>query len=217
MKFIFRSFQVSLILLLVYPTSGFSQKQWSLQECVDYAVQHNLSVKQQYIATISQENSVNQSLYSFFPTLNASGSGSFNWGRSVDPFSYTFTNAEIKSINPSLSSNVTIFNGFQLQNTLKQSKLNFMAGQNDLKKIQNDISLSVVSAYLQFLYAKEQFKLTQSRVNESQKQRVGQGEWHLLAGGGLRSDGTRVRFGHDGLHGEGEEGWNSRQHARQLT
>jgi outer membrane protein len=167
----YRSFYLLLLLLLLNPISGFSQKQWSLQECVDYAVQHNLSVKQQFIATVSQENAVNQSFYSFFPTLNASGSGSFNWGRSVDPFSYQFYNTEIKSINPSLSSNVTIFNGFQLQNTLRQSKLNFMAGQNDLKKIQNDISLSVVSAYLQFLYTKEQFKLTQSRVNESQRQR----------------------------------------------
>ncbi len=171
MTFKYRSFYLLLIILLTYPISGFSQKQWSLQECVDYAVQHNLSVKQQFIATVSQENTVNQSFYSFFPTLNASGSGSFNWGRSVDPFSYTFTNAEIKSVNPSLSSSVTLFNGFQLQNTLKQSKLNFLAGQNDLKKIQNDISLSVVSAYLQFLYTKEQYKLTQARVNESQRQR----------------------------------------------
>jgi outer membrane protein len=160
-----------LVVILANPISGFSQKQWTLQECVDYAVQHNLTVKQQFIATVSQENSVNQSFYSFFPTLNASGSGNFNWGRSVDPFSYTFTNSEIKSINPSISSNLTIFNGFQLQNTLKQSKLNFMAGQNDLKKIQNDISLSVVSAYLQYLYTKEQLKLTQGRVVESQKQR----------------------------------------------
>jgi outer membrane protein len=171
MKVSYRSFYLLLLLLLLYPISGFSQKQWSLQECVDYAVQNNLSVKQQYISTQSQENTVNQSFYSFFPTLNASGNGSFNWGRSVDPFSYTFTNAEIKSINPSISSNITIFNGFQLQNTLKQSKLNFMAGQNDLRKIQNDISLSVVSAYLQFLYTKEQYKLTQSRVNESKRQR----------------------------------------------
>lgn len=171
MKVSYRSFYLLLLLLLLYPISGFSQKQWSLQECVDYAVQNNLSVKQQYISTQSQENTVNQSFYSFFPTLNASGNGSFNWGRSVDPFSYTFTNAEIKSINPSISSNITIFNGFQLQNTLKQSKLNFMAGQNDLKKIQNDISLSVVSAYLQFLYTKEQYKLTQARVNESKRQR----------------------------------------------
>jgi outer membrane protein len=171
MKFSYRSYYLLLILLLLYPISGFSQKQWSLQECVDYAVQHNLTVKQQYISTQTQENAVNQSFYSLFPTLNASGNGSFNWGRSVDPFSYTFTNAEIKSINPSLSSNITIFNGFQLQNTLKQSKLNFMAGQNDLRKIQNDISLSVVSAYLQFLYTKEQYKLTQSRVNESKRQR----------------------------------------------
>jgi outer membrane protein len=171
MKFSYRSYYLLLILLLLYPISGFSQKQWSLQECVDYAVQHNLSIKQQYISTQSQENAVNQSFYSLFPTLNASGNGSYNWGRSVDPFSYTFTTAEIKSINPSLSSNITIFNGFQLQNTLKQSKLNFMAGQNDLRKIQNDISLSVVTAYLQFLYTKEQYKLTQSRVNESKRQR----------------------------------------------
>ncbi|MFM7015347.1 MAG: TolC family protein [Bacteroidota bacterium] len=171
MKVVYRSLYLLLLLLIVCPISGFSQKQWSLQECVDYAVQHNLSVKQQYIATQTQDNAVSQSLYSFLPTLNASGSGSFNWGRSVDPFSYTFTNSEIKSINPSLSSNITLFNGFQLQNNLKQSKLNYLAGQNDLKKIQNDISLSVVSAYLQFLYAKEQLKLTQARVNESQKQR----------------------------------------------
>ena len=160
-----------MLLLFGNSINAYSQKQWSLQECVDYAVQHNLSVKQQYIATQSQQNSVNQSRYSFFPTLNASGNGSFNWGRSVDPFSYTFTNSEIKSVNPSLSSSVTLFNGFQLENTLKQSKLNYLAGQNDLKKIQNDISLSVVSAYLQFLYTKEQYKLTQARVNESMRQR----------------------------------------------
>lgn len=152
MKVSYRSFYLLLLLLLLYPISGFSQKQWSLQECVDYAVQHNLTVKQQYISTQSQENAVNQSFYSFFPTLNASGSGSFNWGRSVDPFSYTFTNAEIKSINPSLSSSVTLFNGFQLQNTLKQSKLNFMAGQSDLKKIQNDISLCGFCLLAIFIY-----------------------------------------------------------------
>jgi outer membrane protein len=171
MKFFYRTLSALMFLSLGNPFCGFSQKLWSLQECVDYAVQHNLSVKQQFISTQSQENNVGQSFYSLFPTLNASASGSYNWGRSVDPFSYTFTNSEIKSVNPSLSSSLTLFNGFQLQNTLKQSKLNYLAGQNDLKKIQNDISLSVVSAYLQLLYTKEQFKLTQARVTESQKQR----------------------------------------------
>ena len=71
MKFIYRSVNIMLVVILVNPIIGFSQKQWTLQECVDYAVQHNLTVKQQFIATISQENSVNQTFYSFFPTVNA--------------------------------------------------------------------------------------------------------------------------------------------------
>ena len=65
MKFIYRSVQIMLVIILANPISGFSQKQWTLQECVDYAVQHNLTVKQQFIATVSQENAVNQSFYSF--------------------------------------------------------------------------------------------------------------------------------------------------------
>ena len=148
-----------------------AQSSWSLQQCVDYALQHNLTVKQQYLSTQSSKIAVNENKFNFVPTVNGSASGNYNWGRSVDPFSYTFTNSEIKSVNMSLSTNVTLFNGFQLQNTLKQSQLNYVAGQSDLRKIQNDIALNVVSAYLQVLYAKEQQKVMVNGFDESALQR----------------------------------------------
>jgi outer membrane protein len=151
--------------------NAYGQKEWTLKECVDYAVQNNLSIKQQYLNTELSSIKQFQSKMALAPTLNGSAGSSYNWGRSLDPFSYQFTNEEVRSTNLSLNGNVTLFNGFQLQNSLKQSKLDYLASQSDLKKIQNDISLNVVSAYLQSLFGKEQLKVFANRVNESSKQR----------------------------------------------
>jgi outer membrane protein len=148
----------------------YGQKVWTLKECVDYAIANNLSVKQQTINNDINKINVDQSRWSFAPTLDGSGSTSYNWGRTVDPFAYTFTNQELRSTNLSLNGGITLFNGFRLQNILDQSKLNYLASQSDLKKIQNDISLNVISEYLQILYAKEQIGIMKVRIEESKKQ-----------------------------------------------
>lgn len=170
---LFRNIPLILLscLFLIASSSGFAQEAWSLQKCVEHALKNNLSVKQQAINNELSKISVSDSKFDMFPTLNGSSSGNYNWGRSVDPFAYTFTNQEIKSVNLSLNGNVNLFNGFQIQNTLKQSQLNYLASELDLKKIQNDISLNVVSAYLQVLYAKEQLNVMDNRVYEATQQR----------------------------------------------
>jgi outer membrane protein len=148
-----------------------AQKVWTLRESIDHALNNNLNIRQSALTSEQAEAQVLRSKAALAPSLNANASHQYNFGRSVDPFSYTFTNEEIRSSNVSLSGNLTIFNGFQLQNTLKQSKLDYLASQHDLKKIQNDISLNVVSAYLQVLYAREQLKVTAARMEESAQQR----------------------------------------------
>lgn len=158
-------------LLVVASHSSFAQETWSLQKCVEHALQNNLSIKQQVLNNQLSKVTVAESKFASLPTLNASSSGNYNWGRSVDPYAYTFTNQEIKSVNLSLNGNINLFNGFQVQNTLKQSHLNYLASEYDLKKIQNDISLNVVSAYLQVLFAKEQLNVMDNRVNEATQQR----------------------------------------------
>lgn len=149
----------------------YAQKIWTLKECVDHAVQNNLNIRQQYLTTELAKINVSQNKLAFLPSVTGSASSSYNWGRSVDPFSYTFTNEEIRSTNMSLNGNLTLFSGLQLQNTLKQSRLDYLAGQSDLKKISNDISLNVVSAYLQVLFSREQLKVFSDRVKEAETQR----------------------------------------------
>ena len=147
------------------------QKAWTLRECVDYAIQNNLSVKQNEISSELSKLTYNQDKYSMLPSLNGSAGRNWNFGRTIDPNTNTFTNQQVESDNLSLNANVTLFNGFQLQNTLKQSRLNYYASMSDVQKIKNDISLNVVSAYLQVLYAKEQLKVADARVKQAAESR----------------------------------------------
>ena len=148
-----------------------AQKAWSLLECIDYALVNNIAVKQNEVSAELARLSVAQSRYSMLPTLNTSVGRNYNFGRTIDPFTNQFTTQQVESDNWSLNTGVTLFNGFQLQNTLKQSQLNYLAGKSDLQKIKNDISLNVISSYLQVLYTKEQMKVAQARVEQSREQR----------------------------------------------
>lgn len=158
------------IILLLGCHSSFAQKIWTLKECVDYALNNNIQIKQSEISAEISKTFQTQSFYSMFPSLNGSASHSYNYGRSVDPFSYEFTTQKVSSSNLSLNTNVVLFNGLQLKNELKQSKLNYMSGKYELEKIKNDVSLNVTAAYLQVLYSRELLNASNDRVNAAKKQ-----------------------------------------------
>lgn len=158
-------------LLLLFFINVHAQTVWSLQQCIDYALKNNISIKQSEINNAINKGSIQTSVGSMMPSLNGSGNYNFNFGRNVDPYTYQFTNEEIRSANGSLNANLTLFNGFELQNTLKKSKLDYLAGKYDTDKIRNDVSLNVATSYLQILYAKEQLKLAGDRVDAAIKNR----------------------------------------------
>src|SRR5436190_9641101 len=108
-----------------------AQAAWTLQQCIDYALSHNISVKQSELNTESSKESYQQSIAAFFPSLNGNAGQSYYYGRSIDPTTNQFTTNEVRSNNFSLSSSISIFEGFQLQNSLKQSRLNYKASQFD--------------------------------------------------------------------------------------
>lgn len=162
---------ILLLLVMIGPSLSFAQKVWSLKECVDYALKNNIQIKQSEIYSELAATGQTQDFFNLFPSLNGSSSYSYNSGRSVDPTSYQFTTQNIQSANLSLNANVILFSGFQLQNTLKQSKLNYMSSKYDLDKITNDVSLNVAAAYLQVLYSREQLTFSNNRVDAAKKQR----------------------------------------------
>lgn len=164
-----------------------AQSVWSLQKCIEYALINNISIKQSEINNAINKGNVQTSMGNMLPSVNGSGNYNFNFGRNVDPYSYDFTNEEIRSANGSLNANLVLFNGFELQNTLKKSKLDYLAGKYDTDKIRNDVSLNVATAYLQILYAKEQLKLAGNRVDAAIKNR---NRMKALVNGGSMAKGS---------------------------
>jgi outer membrane protein len=124
---------------------------WSLKDCIDKAIRENVQLN---ISRRSNDaNAVNlaQAKYAQYPSLNGSGNQVFNFGRSLDPGSYTYVNRNISSNSFGLSSSVVLFEGLQLVSSLKADKLNFEAGKLDIETFKNNISLNVAGAYLQIL------------------------------------------------------------------
>ena len=170
-----RGIRLFLYVVLWLFISGFhceaQQQAWTLPQCIDYALSHNITVKQSQLNTETSKENYQQSKANFFPTLNGNAGHNYYYGRNIDPTTNLYTNNEVRSNNFSLSTGVPLFEGFQLQNSLKQSSLNYMSSKYDLEKIKNDISLSVVTYYLQVLYNRELLKSTQEQVNASGLQR----------------------------------------------
>ncbi|MCX6290457.1 MAG: TolC family protein [Bacteroidetes bacterium] len=158
-------------LYFLLPFQSNAQQPWSLQQCLDYALSHNISVKQSSLNVESSKESYEQSIAGFFPSLNGNVSQNYYYGRSIDPTSNQYTTNQVRSNNFSVSSSIPVFEGFQLQNSLKQSKLNYKASQFDLAKIKNDISLNVVTFYLQVLYNRELLASTTEQVDATKLQR----------------------------------------------
>ncbi len=157
------------LLLCTYNLNA--QKIYSLKECLDVALKNNIAVKQSALNTQLAKNNFVQSMGNMAPSLNGSGGLNYNFGRSLDPTNYQYTNETFQSGNVSLNSSLTLFNGLELQNTLRKNKTDVIAGKWDEAKTQNDIALAVATAYLQVLYAQEQVKAANDRVEAAAKQR----------------------------------------------
>ena len=150
--------------------SSFSQKSWTLQECINRAKEENLDIKQAKLSVLSSEQQLLQSKLSLFPSLNSGGSQGYNYGRTVDPYSNEFTNLNVKTNNFSLSSSVTLFSGFQNINKVKRDNYAYMAKKYDIEKVINDISITVATDFLQLLFNKELVIMAEKQLDISSQQ-----------------------------------------------
>jgi outer membrane protein len=148
----------------------------SLEQCIDYALKNNIQVKQSELNTEITQINLTQSEANLLPSLNANGSHSYNTGNTVDRFTNQFHSETVLSQNFSLSSDITVFNGLQTINSIKEYKYNYSASRFDVDKMKNDISLNIASAYLQILYnsealdnARNQMNITKGQVDRTQK------------------------------------------------
>lgn len=144
-------FITATVALLLMPASVLAQQQWSLRQCIDYAVEHNIQVKQREVSRMQRELDVNTAKNSRLPDLSASASESFSFGRGLTAQN-TYSNTNTSSTSFNLSSSVPLFTGYRIPRTLEMQKLNLEAATADLEKAKNDIRMQVAQAYVQILY-----------------------------------------------------------------
>ncbi len=160
---------VLLALVLSVGTITAQQKKWTLQECVEYAVENNLTVAQFELdlenATIDKSDAIGN----FLPDLNANTSFSSNTGFSINPTNNLPTNTTQNNVNAGVNTSVNIFNGLRNRHQLNRAKLNAIANQYRLDDLKDDIRLNVANAYLLVVSNKEALKVAQAQYQVTEQ------------------------------------------------
>jgi outer membrane protein len=151
------------------PKSG-SQEIWSLERCINYALENNIIIKQQELSTMVSENTLAQSKLARLPSLNANSQVSFNYGRVLDFQTNTYMDRNTQAFSYNSSTQLPLFNGFQITNTIKRNNLDLMASLADLERLKNDVSLNIASAYLQILFSKELLSIAEGQLEITRQQ-----------------------------------------------
>lgn len=158
--------------LILFTISGglFAQKIWNLEDCINYAFENNISVKQSYLDVELKEINQLETKLGMLPNLNASASHYLGWGRSIDLATYEFADQQTQQTYFDISTSVTLFNGFQKINTMKQQRYDYLASKYNSDKIKNNIAISVAGAYLQILFSSELTNSARNQVEVSRQQ-----------------------------------------------
>ena len=135
-------------------TSSFAQKQWTLPECINYAIEHNISLKQRENNRRQNEVSLNTAKNSRLPDLNAGVSESLGFGRSLG-MDNTYSKNNTSNTSFQISTSVPILTGNRIENTIKLNQLNLEASTADLEKARNDIRTQIAQQYIQIVYDTE--------------------------------------------------------------
>src|SRR5215470_8294549 len=132
----------------------------TLQQCVETALANNLDVLQSQLQMQSSKIDKDQAKLNLLPNLNGSAGQTWSQGRSIDPYSNQPVTQNVSSSNYGLNSGVILFNGLSLQNLIKQYSLTYEASKMDWQQAKDNLTLSVILAYLQVLSTEDQ--LTQA-------------------------------------------------------
>ena len=154
----------ALLFILSIFSSQAQVKKWTLKECVDYAIEQNISIKQAELDLDQSKLNKKDAIGSFLPNLNARASHSWNIGLAQDPVTFNAVTSTTKNLSGGISSGIDIYQGLTRINQLHRSNLAVIASQYQLENMKTDISLFVANSFLQILFNKEQIKVLTSQI-----------------------------------------------------
>ena len=160
---------ITLIILSFISTIAFSQA-WNLQQCIDYALKNNPTIKQNALNADINMVSYNQSKATILPSLNAGANHTYNNGQKIDPYTNKFASNTVLSENFYAQAQVTLWSGLQQYNNVKKNQYAYLSSKETYEQQKNDLALNVASSFLQVIYNTELLKVADNQVKISQQQ-----------------------------------------------
>ena len=171
------------ILILIFTcllsSQGFifsQQKVWSLEECIRYAIDNNIQIKQQVIVTKGQQNSLDLAKLNLLPTINGQATNNFSFKRTFNQQQFQASNKNGVTDQLYVGGSLNLFSGLQNANAIKKDQYQLFASQQDLQSIKDNIALNVALDYLQILLNKElvastnnQFQITNQQIEKTKR------------------------------------------------
>lgn len=164
------TFILVIVGLIFHFEYGYSQeKKWTLSECIDYAVTHNIEVKQSDNQIQNLKVEKNTLRNSFLPNLNAGASQNFTFGRSLNQ-NNTYEDSNIQNSSFSVTTEIPIFAGFKRTASIAQNRFDLLAAEANRTLIENNLSLNVAGAYFQILLNKEIYRIALEQIQLTKEQ-----------------------------------------------
>lgn len=161
---------IFLIFLCFTTALAHAQEKWTLQKCVQYALDNNISVKQQAIQADLSAINYKQSKLSQIPTANFSNNDGYRFGKSQNPSTGILESQNFFQVGLNFQSSVEIFNWFSKKNTILANEWSLQAAKASVDKLKNDIALTVANSYLQVLLARQQQEIADIQIKQSTSQ-----------------------------------------------
>jgi len=173
-----KSIQLLITLIFILSLAPIrAQEVWTLDECVSYAIAHNLTLKDFEFSEASGKESNRQALRNLLPSVSGFTDYNIQYGRSTDPFTNDVTNVSFFSNNYSLSASIALFQGFQKINSIKASKFLYKAAKEDVNQQKYLLAFRVMAAFYDIKFiegllinSKEQQEISKTNFDLVQRQ-----------------------------------------------
>jgi outer membrane protein len=167
-------FSISILYYFFSITVGLNSKAqnkvWTVDDCIQYALEKNIQVQQAQVSNDIYGIDLNYAKSAWYPSLSGSARQNFSWSNPFNSIPGATVFAGSNGTNISLSSGITLFNGNRIRNNVKQSEINFEASGYNTEVIRENVSLSVLNAYLQVLFAEEQVNNAVDQISSLEEQ-----------------------------------------------
>lgn len=159
-----------LIFLLFFSISSIAQEKLSLKECINRAIEKNISIKNSSLDLLNSSENKKTAIGNFLPSLNINGNHSWNTGLTQNITTGILENQTTENSSMNMSVGIDLFNGLANIRRLHRANLDLLAKKYQLEDMKEDISLLVANSYLQILFNKEQLDVQKSQLKISQEE-----------------------------------------------